>query len=70
MPRTLLVGLALIALAACGGGSHEGRAARAQARARTPVAAKSTTTKAGAPVKRKAGAKPDTAGQRNPLVNH
>jgi hypothetical protein len=69
MPRTLLAGLALIALAACGGGSHQGPA-RAQARARAPVAAKSTATKAGAPAKRKAGAKPDTAGQRNPLVNH
>jgi len=34
------------------------------------VAAKSTATKAGAPAKRRAGAKPDTAGQRNPLVNH
>ena len=66
MPRTLLAGLALIALAACGRGSHE-RPARAQARA--PEASKSTATKAGAPGKRKA-AKPDTAGQRNPLVNH
>ena len=68
MPRTLLAGLALIALAACGRGSHE-RPARAQARA--PEASKSTaTTKAGAPAKRKGAAKPDTAGQRNPLVNH
>src|SRR5439155_21283426 len=69
MPRTLLAGLALIALAACGGGHHHGRE-RAQASARTPVAAKPTATKAGAPAKRKGAAKPDTAGQRNPLVNH
>jgi len=67
MPRTLLAGLALIALAACGRGSHE-RPARAQARA--PEASKSTATKAGAPAKRKGAAKPDTAGSRNPLVNH
>ena len=44
MPRTLLAGLALIALAACGRGSHE-RPARAQARARVPEASKSTATK-------------------------
>ena len=70
MPKPLLAGLALIALVACGGGSHE-RSARAQARARAPEASKSTaTTKAGAPAKRKGAAKPDTAGQRNPLVNH
>src|SRR5256886_6331248 len=69
MPRTLLAGLALIALAACGGGSHHGRA-RAPARAPTPLAPKATATKAGAPAKRKGAAKPDTAGQRNPLVNH
>jgi len=67
MPRTLLAGLALIALAACGRSSHE-RPARAQARA--PEAAKSTATKAGAPAKRKGAAKPDTVGSRNPLVNH
>jgi len=69
MPRTLLAGLALIALAACGGGSHE-RPAKAQARARAPVASRSTATKPTAHTKRKTAAKPDTAGQRNPLVNH
>ncbi len=69
MPRTLLAGLALIALAACGRGSHE-RPARAQARARVPEASKSTATKPGTPAKRKGATKSDTAGARNPLVNH
>jgi len=69
MPKTLLAGLALIALVACGGGSHE-RSARAQARARAPEASKATATKPGAPAKRKGATKSDTAGARNPLVNH
>src|SRR2546429_6092715 len=60
MPRTLLAGLALIALAACGGGSHHGRA-KAHATAPTPLAAQATATNARAPAKRKRAAEADTA---------
>ncbi len=67
MSRTLLAGLALIGLAACGG--HKGRPAahtRSSAAAARSAATRPTTRKA----QHKTTARSDTAGQRNPLTNH
>src|SRR2546427_7359716 len=66
MPRTLLTGLVLISLAACGGGSG-GRRARPEAKA--SAASRSTAAKPGTAAKRKTAARSDTTGQRNPLTN-
>ncbi len=72
MSRTVFVGLALIGLAACGGGDKKpATARRAVHGAAKPAAAHRTKSKA-APSKtrRKTSATRDTAGQRNPLTNH
>src|SRR2546426_5494877 len=68
MPRTLLTGLVLIGLTACGGGSG-GRRARPEAKATAPAASRSTASKPGTATKRKTTARPDTTGQRNPLTD-
>ena len=83
MWRTFLAGLALISLAACGGGAKEPPAvaqfspptvkpyvAPPKAKARI---AKPKAKKAAAPARRptrKAAAPEDTATPRNPLLNH
>jgi hypothetical protein len=72
MSRTVFVGLALIGLAACGGGDKKPAPARGAVHgAAKPVAAHRTKSKAApSKSKRKTTAARDTAGQRNPLTNH
>ena len=69
MSRTVLVGLALIGLAACGGGDKKPAPARSTVHG--PAAAHRTKSKtAPSKTRRKTTAARDTAGQRNPLTNH
>lgn len=72
MSRTVLVGLALIGLAACGGGDKKPAPARSTVHgAGKPAAAHRTKSKtAPSKTRRKTTAARDTAGQRNPLTNH
>ncbi len=70
MSRTVFVGLALIGLAACGGGDKKPATARTATHA---AAAHRTKTKSKAPpskTRRKTAAARDTSSQRNPLTNH
>ncbi len=66
MRTTFLAALALIGLAACSGDT-KGQPAAGQRRATAPATSQPTTTKA--KTKPKAGARPDTTTQRNPLTN-
>jgi hypothetical protein len=67
MSRTCFAALALIGLAACGGGKPSATAHTKSAAAAHRATTRATTTKAKAT--RKTAARPDTSG-RNPLTNH
>jgi hypothetical protein len=67
MPRTLLVALALISVAACGSDTKQSRAAT-HSRA-TPHATRSTKQSRGKAAQRSA-ARRDTSSSKNPLTNH
>ena len=75
MRRTFLAGLALISLAACGGGAKERpkvahtKSPAARSRTATPSKGKKAATLARKPT-RKAPARSDTTAPRNPLLNH
>jgi hypothetical protein len=72
MSRTLLAGLALIGLAACGGGRKQ-RPAMAKTTSHAtarPTAARSTKSKTAKPKSQRRGARADTTTARNPLTNH
>ena len=71
MSRTVFVGLALIGLAACGGGDKKPAPARSAVHgAAKPAAARHGKGKAAPSKRRQSAAARDTAGQRNPLTNH
>jgi hypothetical protein len=69
MTRTILAALGLIALAACGGGSHKATHARASATSSQRAATEPRKATRTSRQKRKAGARRDTTTQRNPLTN-
>jgi hypothetical protein len=69
MPKTLLTGLALIALLGCG--SKKQSPATPHSKAAAPAAHRAATrTSTQSRTQRKLASRPDTATTRNPLTNH
>lgn len=70
MSRTLWVGLMLIGLAACGGGSKKPATAKSASHVAAKPAARATNRKATQSKTRRKATAADTSASRNPLTNH